>query len=239
MYMEEVMEKIRTLLVDDSSIDLTLAKFHLEGAGLEVETAKDGFEALDRLSKKQYDLFVVDLMMPKMGGFDLITRIKAQAGLKETPVIVLSAKSGVFDIKRVLKLGVSEFIVKPISPDILKNKIKTLFQDVNENWEEVPLNGGADMGHAIAVTENQIEIVSLGEQTMTVKSQVYFEESQFVKLNSSLLSHIEISHLQFVVSSFLKVGKDYYTKLKFDGIGEEDKEKIRFYLRSERTYSSY
>ncbi|MCA2004752.1 MAG: response regulator transcription factor [Ignavibacterium sp.] len=113
----------RILLVDDEPDILEFLKYNLEQEGYQVITGTDGQQALEKISENP-DLIILDIMMPKLDGFEVLERIRADKRYKEIPVIFLTAKAGeVHEIKG-LELGASDYIQKPISPKKLIARVK-------------------------------------------------------------------------------------------------------------------
>lgn len=100
------------LVAEDSITSRTLIKGILESAGYRVKTAVDGVEALQALRSGQYDLVVSDVQMPRMNGFDLTARIRAERRLAEIPVVLVTALSSPEDRERGIEVGASAYIVK-------------------------------------------------------------------------------------------------------------------------------
>ncbi|QHC50271.1 response regulator [Billgrantia tianxiuensis] len=108
---------MRLLLVDDTEVNRLLAAELLQEAGLEVETAVDGFDALNRLAEKEdgyFDAVLLDLMMPELDGMETCRRIRQQARFKQLPVIAVSANSSARDIQQCQAVGMNGHVAKPI-----------------------------------------------------------------------------------------------------------------------------
>lgn len=109
------------LVVDDAT---TVRKFHrsvLEKAGFAVEEAMDGAEALERIlsSTHPFGLILVDANMPGMDGYALVTRLRGEAGLAATPVIMISSEHEPREAERGFAAGANMFLVKPVGPERL------------------------------------------------------------------------------------------------------------------------
>ena len=120
--------KLKTLIVDDSSTDRqTLTYLLTKHFGCHVEAANDGLEGLDLLSRQRFDLVFLDLMMPVMSGEEVLREIRACPDSAELPVVVMSGDAHRDTVRRVLMLGVLDYIVKPYNKDeIVKRLSKTL-----------------------------------------------------------------------------------------------------------------
>lgn len=101
------------LIADDDPILVEILKFRLEGAGYTVAVAKDGEQALDDARKLLPDLIVLDSMMPIMAGPEVLAELKADADLKQIPVVMLTARDAEADMLAGLKGGASDYLTKP------------------------------------------------------------------------------------------------------------------------------
>ncbi|URT68903.1 response regulator transcription factor [Cytobacillus firmus] len=116
------MKKI--LIAEDEEILRMLIADTLEDGDFEVDEAEDGEEALKLLEKKQFDLVILDYMMPGLTGLDVIRKIRGEQALnKEVKILMLSAKSQQHEQEEVLKAGADYFMVKPFSPLQLFEKV--------------------------------------------------------------------------------------------------------------------
>ena len=109
-------ERKRILVVDDEIYIVHILEFTLTMEGYEVLTAADGEEALRRIEQDRPDLIVLDIMMPKMDGYEVLRRIRTDEEFKSLPVILLSAKGRPIDRETGLEIGADDYIVKPFSP---------------------------------------------------------------------------------------------------------------------------
>lgn len=107
------MKKI--LFVDDSKTILHKASQALEGAGYEVITAEDGFDAMSKVTDHSPDLIFVDIMMPKLDGYQTCSLVKHNTQYQDTPVVMVSSKDGLFDRARGSIVGAQGHINKPFS----------------------------------------------------------------------------------------------------------------------------
>lgn len=122
------MERKRILVVDDEIYIVHILEFTLTMEGYEVLTAADGEEAMRRLEQDRPDLVVLDIMMPKLDGYEVLRRIRADEEFRQVPVILLSAKGRPIDRETGLEIGADDYIVKPFSPRRLLEKIQDLLE---------------------------------------------------------------------------------------------------------------
>jgi len=116
----------RILLVEDSPTIINLLSMVLRQHGYQVQTANDGLEALSKLSQDSVDLIITDVNMPRMDGFTLITRVRAQKLLAGLPIIVLSTEREDHDQKRGVSAGADLYLTKPVKPQVLVDHVQRL-----------------------------------------------------------------------------------------------------------------
>jgi two-component system, OmpR family, alkaline phosphatase synthesis response regulator PhoP len=114
----------RILIVDDEPDIIRLLKYNLEKEGFEVLVANDGIKAIERAGEHP-DLIVLDVMMPRMDGWEVVRRLKQDKRTADIPVIFLTAKASEMDEVVGLELGADDYIVKPISPRKLLARINS------------------------------------------------------------------------------------------------------------------
>ncbi|RME81649.1 MAG: hybrid sensor histidine kinase/response regulator, partial [Zetaproteobacteria bacterium] len=123
----EAPRKARVLLVEDSLIAREVERKLLEAAGFHVETAIDGLDAVDTLSRTRPDLVITDLEMPRLDGFGLIRRIKSTPAWRELPVVVISTRDSDEDRARAEEAGAERFLVKQkLTPELLRETVESL-----------------------------------------------------------------------------------------------------------------
>jgi len=117
------MKQFRILVVDDEKRILNFLRTKLKASGYEVLTAADGFEALEQVQAQEPDLILLDVLMPRMDGFETLKRVRSFCS---TPVIVLSAKGSDVDKIKGLGLGADDYLPKPFNPDELIARIEAV-----------------------------------------------------------------------------------------------------------------
>ena len=114
---------LKILVVDDSKTIRRTAETLLSKEGCQVFTAIDGFDALSKIADHQPDLIFVDIMMPRLDGYQTCSLIKHNKTFRETPVIMLSSKDGLFDRARGRIVGSEQYLTKPFTKDELLGAI--------------------------------------------------------------------------------------------------------------------
>ena len=126
----------KVLAVDDERHIVRLIQVNLERAGYQVATAFDGPEALKKVETEKPDLIVLDVMMPRMDGFEVLKRLQANPETREIPVVMLTAKAQDADVFRGWSSGVSAYLTKPFNPLELITFVKRIlsgFDEYNES----------------------------------------------------------------------------------------------------------
>jgi DNA-binding response OmpR family regulator len=114
------------LVADDDRDILELVAFRLVRAGYDVMTANDGAEALDLASKRVPALAVLDVMMPRLDGYEVTRRMRASAATERVPVILLTARVQDQDVQRGLDAGADDYLKKPFSPQDLRARVEAV-----------------------------------------------------------------------------------------------------------------
>ncbi|MDE1168493.1 MAG: twitching motility response regulator PilG [Pseudomonas sp.] len=122
--MEQRPAALKVMVIDDSKTIRRTAQMLLENVGCEVITAIDGFDALAKIVDNHPRIIFVDIMMPRLDGYQTCALIKNNQAFKATPVIMLSSKDGLFDKAKGRIVGSDQFLTKPFSKEELLNAIK-------------------------------------------------------------------------------------------------------------------
>jgi twitching motility two-component system response regulator PilG len=110
---------VKVMVIDDSNTIRRSAEIFLAQAGCQVILAEDGFDALSKITDHEPDIIFVDIMMPRLDGYQTCALIKKNARFSGTPVIMLSSKDGLFDRARGRMVGSDEYLTKPFTKDSL------------------------------------------------------------------------------------------------------------------------
>jgi len=119
------------LIVDDAA---TVRLYHrniLEGAGYAVDEAVNGVEALERALAKPYDLYLVDVNMPKLDGYSFIRELRSYAEIAQAPAVMISTEAKASDEAQAYVAGANLYLIKPIRPDMLLGHVRVLLGEVH------------------------------------------------------------------------------------------------------------
>ena len=116
---------VKVMVIDDSNTIRRSAEIFLVQAGCQVVLAEDGFDALAKIADHQPDIVFCDIMMPRLDGYQTCALIKKNARFRNTPVIMLSSKDGLFDRARGRIVGSEHYLTKPFTREELLSAIET------------------------------------------------------------------------------------------------------------------
>ena len=126
--------KSKILVVDDEAPIRELVRFYIEKEGYTMLEAENGMEALEVFENEYVDLAVVDVMMPKMDGWELVSELKQ---IRDVPVVMLTAMGESKDKLKGFDLGVDDYVVKPFDPDELMARIRTILKRYSINSQNI------------------------------------------------------------------------------------------------------
>ena len=116
----------RILIIDDSPIVRNLHAIMLKSAGFFTEDAENGFDALEKAMKSDYDLMIVDINMPKMDGFEFCREMRRSDRYRDIPLLIVSTESEAEDKMKGFKAGANLYLVKPVKPNELIENVNLL-----------------------------------------------------------------------------------------------------------------
>lgn len=122
--MEDSFSGLKAMVIDDSKTIRRTAETLLKKVGCEVVTALDGFDALSKIADQKPDIIFIDIMMPRLDGYQTCALIKNNKDYKQTPVIMLSSKDGLFDKAKGRIVGSDQYLTKPFSREELLGAIR-------------------------------------------------------------------------------------------------------------------
>ncbi|MBC3875685.1 response regulator [Undibacterium flavidum] len=126
-------ENLRIMVIDDSSTIRRSAEIFLGQVGYKVILAEDGFDALAKINDTHPHLIFCDILMPRLDGYQTCALIKKSAKFRDTPVIMLSSKDGLFDRARGAMVGSEEYLTKPFTKDSLLKTVRKYTSEAISN----------------------------------------------------------------------------------------------------------
>ncbi|WP_269147702.1 twitching motility response regulator PilG [Methylophaga nitratireducenticrescens] len=124
---------LKVMVIDDSKTIRRSAEALLQKAGCEVLTADNGFEALPIISGQHPDIIFIDIMMPRLDGYQTCALVKNNPKYRDIPVVMLSSKDGLFDRAKGRVVGAEQYLTKPFTRDDLLDAIRTHLLDKNKD----------------------------------------------------------------------------------------------------------
>jgi two-component system alkaline phosphatase synthesis response regulator PhoP len=128
----------KVLVVDDNQDAINILSAILKKAGYLVGVAKDGQEALQKISSDIPALILLDVMMPKMDGYEVCKAIKTDPNVSQIPILMISAKTDGISQKRGLELGAADYLMKPIQPNEILRKVRQYLGDDSSSNSNPP-----------------------------------------------------------------------------------------------------
>lgn len=161
----------RVLIVEDEPDIVELVSYNLKKAGFSTRSARSGTEALKKIRSEQYDLVVLDIMLPEIDGLELCRTLKADSSLSRVPIIMLTARSEEVDKIVGLELGADDYITKPFSPRELVARVKAVLR--RSLAEREPAAGGKMLKAGGLEIDGERYIVKKGGAPLTLSAMEF------------------------------------------------------------------
>lgn len=221
----------RILVVDDDLDILKMAESVLGSAGHTVFVAEDAMRAIDWLNHIDFDLLLSDANMPHYSGFELITTIKKDAKFKDLSVAMLTGLRDRKDVERAVKIGVDDYIVKPLDPMLLVQKVNSLFEKrPPHKYPEIALTGSMQEGSL----KRSIIVESVSELGVRILSELPVRPGMMIDVNAEFFIALEVQPppMKVLNVELDKNTGNYRAQLIFLGAREAFLQKIRRWLYS-------
>lgn len=220
MQTEKVEKRHTILIVDDIPKNIELAANILQAKNYNITFATSGAAALEKVKSIDFDLILLDVMMPEMDGFEVCKHLKDDPKTKEIPVIFLTAKSETENVVKGFELGAVDYVTKPFSTEELLARVKTHI-DIRRKFEEKALLEKQLMsGNAVADSSREQLEKELADRKKELSDVTLFYElrSQLDKLiqDKSPVARMEIRHIKEMISNLFidKSNQDFHKSLK-------------------------
>ena len=221
--------KRNVLFVDDDPMARTLISTMLTQAGYTVTCVDDGFEALDLLERYPFDLLILDIMMNKMNGIELLKRIKAQPKSKDVSVVMLSARDDKQAINRAIQMGAADYVVKPPQRDPFLKKIENILSG-RPRFAEVHLDKDSNKGVCEFIFPARV--LSVGETGMTFFSSLPLEVSSTQIIHAEIFSQLGIKAREFKVLHCQPEKDGYMIYVNYLGLSSDEVQSVRDWVIS-------
>lgn len=166
-YLDVMTKRKKILLVDDEVEIRELLKIYLANYGYVIFEANNGLDALSILESNDIDLLLVDIMMPKMDGIELVKRVRTESGIL---IILMSAKSADMDKISGLQVGADDYIVKPFNPMEVVSRVQALFRRMEK--------------YSVPTTNNESENIEIGDLKLEPLSCLVYKSEKIVACTS-------------------------------------------------------
>jgi len=218
------------LILEDNESDLTIMKYLLNKLGYVPFCLKDPYEAIDQLNKVVIHLILLDWQLPHMSGIDFLRRLKKSEQYKDIPVIMMSGRNELKDVKMALHEGAVDYIIKPIDPLIVQNKIEKFLTGI-DTWQIMPLSDQQDKEGSIPL---RLELKGISEVGLEFSGPLGLNKGENYDIQFEALKKLEIPQVPIRI---LEVKTDSAQKVvryvgSFIGLKEGDLKKIRLFCRS-------
>jgi CheY-like chemotaxis protein len=182
------------LVVDDSELNRDVLTRRLERQGHAVRAVANGREALEALSADHFDLILLDIMMPEIDGYEVLRRLKADAVLRDLPVIVISALEEIDSAVRCIEMGAEDYLAKPFDPILLKARIGASLEKKRLRDQEVAyLRAVARVTQAAAAVEagafqpHELDAIGLRPDALGQLARVFVRMAEEVRAREQRL----------------------------------------------------
>jgi len=217
------------LIVDDQNSVLLTLEAILKKEGFIVVSCTNSLDAFENIQREKFDVVITDAVMP-MGtsGFSLISTIRTQPNINsKVPILMLTGKRDPADVEKAILVGANDYMIKPIDPDVLMQKLKKLLMQSNEqdDFVSATVNKPASL-------PMQITITSTSEISVKFSSDVGFIPGQIYKISSDFFNIFEKTTVSIRVNTS-ELQKDHYVvSANYVGLSEKELSHIRTWIRN-------
>ncbi len=217
------------LVVDDNESDLLIAKFLIEKKGYNPILTRSAFEALEQLDKQKTDFVVADWQMPQLSGMEFLKRVRGNPKTQKLPVMIMSGRNDVRDIRIAISNGASDYIIKPLDPQIFESKIARVIE-AKMDWYEYAVPADHTNNSCKFVLDGRITAIS--EMGIEFESFANIPAQTDLILQLDLLKELNIPSVNVRVLKSVLKEKMYRVKASFVGLREGELQRIRVFCKT-------
>lgn len=185
--MEQIQAPTASLLVvEDNTINRTMLVRYVKKQGYQVTEAENGRQALEKLAAQRFDLVLLDIDMPEMNGYEVLTRIKTDPKLRELPVIMISALGDLDSVVRCIEIGAEDYLPKPFNPVLLGARLNSSLE--RKRWRDQELEYLEQVKHLTSAAE-ALEQDEFQPETLTQVAQRQDKLGQLARVFLRLTEH--------------------------------------------------
>lgn len=221
----------KVLLVDDDPHIQELIKFFLKSSGLNLIICNDGYAALNELQNKKFDLVILDISMPHMNGFQTLRTLRQHSVAKNTPVIMLTGSKDKTDVVKALKLGITDFILKPPTKEDFVARVEKI---VGSQEDNISVNYSDDDESVKFETSLVLQLKSVSSKTLVLISSIALPLGFRLSLSEmQLFKQLDLETVDYSIGESLSVqsGKFEYA-VQLENLTQRDEQKIKLWLKT-------
>lgn len=226
----EGVKMARILIVDDDPDILHLLTKILTTQGHSIFRAEDAIKAMDYLNNSNFDLLISDANMPRFTGFELVRTIRHNKKYHNMAVAMLTGLRQKKDIEQGIRAGVDDYIIKPIDPIVLLEKIEALFEKKPPQKPQMfEVSEGSHL--ARAQLKQDTKILSFDEFSVEFISPIFLTLQSSLQLRGMLFSSLGLDDVSVHITSCEEIEKGFKVKGSFVGLRESQQQKIRNWIK--------
>lgn len=221
----------RLLIVDDDPDILRMGEKILVAANHQVVVANSALKAMDLLNQASFDVLISDANMPLYSGFELIQTVKANPKLNHMTVIMLTGLRERKDVEKALKVGVDDYMIKPLDPLLLVQKVNSLVEKCQPQVKP-EIHFARDSASAAALVTMKVQLDSVSELGVVIFTNMALEVGQTLDITAPFFAQWNDTVPPLKVLKCEAVEKSFRIELQFLGAPESFLQKIRRYIFS-------
>lgn len=204
-----------------------LLKSLLLDAKVTSEVASNLQEAYNKLKDEKYDLILLDIQLDRQNGLDVLKWLDNYKRVKEQPIIMISGKKTINDVKESIKLGASDYIVKPIDRTIFQSKIKSILSknSLSTEWFEYAISPDSNLSKISLNIDCQL--LGINEIGISISSNINLPIDSSIKIDIKMLLDKGIKKNIFKIRESKPLNNSFKLFLNYIGLDESDRKQIR------------